>query len=59
MNQYNIQTAWFDIDFGGCEYGIFSAACPIEGLHALENRLITYVFKFYLLKLVPQQNLEN
>ena len=22
MNQYNVQNAWFDIDFGGCEYGI-------------------------------------
>ena len=45
LNQYNIKNAWFDIDFGGCPYGIFSAACPVEPLHALENRLITECIK--------------
>ena len=40
MNQYNVQNAWFDVDFGGCPYGIFSAACPVEPLHAIENGII-------------------
>ena len=40
MNQYNVQNAWFDVDFGGCKYGIFSAACPVEPLHAIENGII-------------------
>ena len=40
MNQYNVHNAWFDVDFGGCPYGIFSAACPVEPLHALENGLM-------------------
>ena len=45
LNQYNVQNAWFDVDFGGCPYGIFSAACPVEPLHALENGLITECIK--------------
>ena len=42
MNQYNMQNTWFDVNFGGCKYGIFSAACPVEALHALGNGLILY-----------------
>ena len=45
LNQYNVQNAWFDVDFGGCPYGIFSAVCPVEPLHALENGLITECIK--------------
>jgi hypothetical protein len=40
-NQYNVHSAWFDVDYGGCHFGIFSAATPVEPLHALENGLIT------------------
>ena len=40
LNQYHVQNAWFDVDFGGCPYGIFSAACPVEPLHSLENGLV-------------------
>ena len=29
--------AWFDLDYGGNPEGIFTAACPPEVLHALEN----------------------
>ena len=39
-NQYNVRSAWFDAEFGGCRYGIFSAAMPVEPLHALENGII-------------------
>ena len=31
---------FYDIDYEGCKYGIFSAAMPVESLHALENGLI-------------------
>ena len=41
INQYNVHSAWFDVDFGGCRFGIFSAATPVEPLHALENGLIS------------------
>ena len=36
LNQYNVDNAFFHVCFGGCPYGIFSAACPTEPLHALE-----------------------
>ena len=45
LNQYCVRNAWFDVDYGGCPYGIFSAACPVEPLHALENGLITTCLK--------------
>ena len=51
LNQYNVQNAWFDVDFGGCPYGIFSAACPVEPLHALENGLITECIKVLYYKI--------
>jgi hypothetical protein len=35
-----VHNAWFDVNYGGCKYGIFSAACPVEALHAMENGLI-------------------
>src|SRR5688500_3724300 len=37
--------AWFDIDYGGNPEGIFSAACPPEGLHALENGIFLHVLR--------------
>jgi hypothetical protein len=40
INQYHVHNAWFDVFYGGCKYGIFSAACPVEALHALENGLL-------------------
>ena len=40
INQYNVHSAWFDVGYGGCRFGIFSAACPVEALHALENGLM-------------------
>ena len=49
FNQYNVHNAWFDVSYGGCRFGIFSAACPIEPLHSLENGIIpdclTILFK--------------
>jgi hypothetical protein len=41
INQYNVHSAWFDIDYGGCRFGIFSATTPVEPFHALANGLIT------------------
>jgi hypothetical protein len=40
FNQYNVDNAWFDVSYVGCRFGIFSAACPIEPLHVLENGII-------------------
>ena len=45
MNQYEVDNAWFKVNFGGCPYGIFSAACPVEPLHALENGIIADCIK--------------
>ena len=51
IHEYNVQNAWFKVDFGGCPYGIFSAACPVEPLHALENGLISECIKVLYNKL--------
>ena len=41
-NQYNVHTPWFDINYGNDPCGIFSAACPVESLHALDLGLIQH-----------------
>ena len=51
LNQYHVLNAWFDVDFGGCPYGIFSASCPVEPLHALENGLIADCLKVLLARI--------
>jgi hypothetical protein len=40
MCQHDVYSAWFDVDFGGCPFGVFSAAMPVEALHSLEGGLI-------------------
>ena len=35
--------AWFDLDYGGNPEGIFTAACPPEALHALENGIFLHM----------------
>jgi len=40
FNQYRVHSAFFDVCFGGCRYGIFSAAMPVEPLHSLEQGII-------------------
>lgn len=45
ISQNNVYTAWFRFDFGGCELGVFSAAMPVEALHAVEGGLMKYVAK--------------
>jgi hypothetical protein len=37
--QNNVYSAWFNCDFVGCELGVFSAAMPVEALHAVEGGL--------------------
>lgn len=37
--------AFFDIDYGGSPGGVFTAACPPEALHSLENGLINHCLK--------------
>jgi hypothetical protein len=41
INQYKVDCAWFHVEYGGYRFGIFSAACPVEALHALENGLMS------------------
>jgi len=45
FNQYPVRSAFFDLCYGDCKYGIFSAGCPTEPLHALENGLISDVIR--------------
>ena len=44
-NLYQAQhwIAWFDLDYGGNPEGIFTAACPPEALHALENGIFFHM----------------
>ena len=44
-NQYMVNNAWFKVSFGGCKFGIFTAACPVEPLHALKQGLISDCIK--------------
>ena len=44
MQSYNWQ-AFFDIDYGGLPGGVFTAACPPEALHYLENGLVLHCLK--------------
>jgi hypothetical protein len=58
INQYNVHSAWFDVDYRGCCFGIFSAATPVEPLHALENGLITdCVHILFEEEMTPKQKL--
>ena len=42
LMQYNTWQAFWDIDYGGSPGGVFTAACPPEALHSLENGLILH-----------------
>src|SRR5688500_9961037 len=35
--------AWIDVNYGGDPEGIFSAACLLKALHALENGIFIYL----------------
>ena len=43
INQKNVYSIFFELCYGGDKYGIFSAACPVEPLHSLENGIIKYI----------------
>ena len=45
LHQAQHWIAWFDLDYGGNPKGIFTAACPPEALHALENGIFLHVLK--------------
>jgi hypothetical protein len=40
--QFQHDNAFFHVNFGGEPGGIFTAACPIEGLHCIENGIMLY-----------------
>jgi len=44
MQSQNWQ-AFYDIDYGGLPGGVFTAACPPEALHSLENGLVLHCLK--------------
>ena len=51
LNQYHVQNVWFKVDFGGCSFGIFSAAYPVEPLDALDNGIIANCLKILFPKI--------
>ena len=51
LNQYKVQNAWFNVEFGGRPYRIISTACLIELLHALENGLISECIKVLFVRI--------
>jgi hypothetical protein len=54
-----VHNGWFDVSYGGCYFGIFSAACPIEPLHSLENGIIPdYLSILFKNKMCPALKLE-
>lgn len=42
IHQYCVNSVWYDLTYGGCKFGVFSAANPTEWLHALDNGLIEH-----------------
>ena len=57
MNQYHVHNAWFDVDSGGCPYEIFSTACLVVALHALDNGIINNCVKVSFDKIGNLDNL--
>ena len=45
LMQYPTWQAFYDIDYGGLPGGVFTAACPPEALHSLENGLVLHCLK--------------
>ena len=41
-NQHCVKSIWYELNYGGCKFGVFSAANPTEWLHALDNGLIEH-----------------
>ena len=51
-HQYCVQSIWYDLNYGFCKFGIFSAANPTEWLHALDNGLIEYCLQVLIWELL-------
>lgn len=43
IDQKNVYSIFFKLCYGGCKFGIFSAACPVEPLHSLESGIMKYI----------------
>lgn len=56
MNQYCIKSSWFDVDFGGDKFGIFSAGMPVEPLHSLESGLIADCLRILFMDCMSTQH---
>ena len=51
-HQYCVQSVWYELNYGFCKFGIFSAANPTEWLHALDNGLIEYCLQVLISELL-------
>ena len=56
-NQHCVKSIWYDLNYGGCKFGVFSAANPTEWLHALDNGLIMYCLHELYRKLLTSDDL--
>ena len=56
-NQYCVKSIWYELNYGGCKFGVFSAANPTERLHALDNGLIMYCLHELYSKLLTSDDL--
>ena len=45
LMQFRNWQAFYDIDYGGLPGGVFTAACPPEALHSLENGLMFHCLR--------------
>ena len=52
-----MKSIWYDLNYDGCKFGVFSAANPTEWLHALDNGLIMYCLHELYRKLLTSEDL--
>ena len=55
MYLYNCRNAWWNVDFGGDRYGIYSATCT-EVLHAAKNGYVLHFLKMIFNKRLSSRN---
>jgi hypothetical protein len=58
-HQHCHPSTWYDLSYGMCKFGVFSAATPTEWLHALDNGIIEHCLRVLIEeKLSLEQNTE-
>ena len=48
ISQHNVYSAWFDVDFGGCQYGAFSAVMPNRSITFLGGWIDERLFEYFV-----------